>query len=474
MRKYLWSLILALLFLSFFIYQKVSPFGFQCQAKLISTNHFIFGRGCLSLASPQDRRELKDNLIVKGDPLYFSLYAPRKFENLDVEIIFQPKFEDNLSNISLGLLVNKELWQYYLQSIYNQDLDRFNDYYAIYEEPLLLLQKDKQFDSIDEWLLTFNDQGKSLCQDKELHQCLSVYNLQAAEKNRIRPYYNLAHLEKQEVNLKLKLKGRHTFFIYLNEEDNLDLLLKFAGPKDETVLVEILKDDYSVYQYQESSLADLNLSLSNLGGGVFQVNILISDDVFIDQLKIQARAMVFKNRFWSNVNEKLSIVTDENNLHLKLLSPENRQVISFAGETYNIEELFIQHKLESNNPSNNLIEMEKASLLLESNGYFALNENLLFNPGFGNLQASTQPDFILANYIVPEKLDDKFLKAKATFKLSQTFYENNLYNFIISIPGLRAEDSTNSELLVKSIKFRFYDQTSFLSKIRNLTFNSGS
>lgn len=471
MRKYSFTIFLALLFLSFFIYQKLSPFGFSCQAKLLNTNHFIFGRGCLSMASPVDRRELKDNLIMKGDPLYFSLYSPRKFEHLDVEIVFQPQFEDYSSNISLGLLVNKDLWQYNLQAIYNPNIEKFKDYYQIHQGSLILLQKEKQFDNIDEWLSAFNNQGKYLCQEKEMQKCLSVYNLNLDQKRQIKPYYNLDNLEKETVDLQLKLKGRHTFFIYLNEKDDLDLDLQFSSLETDKIAVEILKEDYSIYNYQKNSLEDLNLNLNNLGAGVYQINILISDDVFIERIKTQARAMVFKNRFWPNIDKPLSLVSDASSLSLKLLRPEDRQTVFFAGKDYNIEELFVQHKLETDNTNNNLIEMEKAALLLENNAYFAISEKLLFNPGFGNLEDSSEPDFILANYSAPEKKTDAFLKAKATFNLSNTFYQDNLYNFIISAPGLRAEDNSSNELIIKSIKFKFYDQTSFLSKIRSFIFN---
>lgn len=467
MKKYIIPIVLSLVFLSFFLYQKTSPFGFSCQADLLSNNHLILGRGCLSSASPKERRELKNNLIVKGDPLYFSLYSPRKFEKLDVEIIFQPQFIDNISDISLGLLVNKELWQYNLQSIYNLALDKFQDYHSIYEEPLLLLQKEKQFKTIAEWRRAFNESGPSLCQDKKFYQCLAVSNLEPEQKRQIKPYYNLTHLEKETIDLSLALKGRHSFFIYLNEEDSLDLLLEFSSLKEEEkILVEILKEDYNIYNYQNDSLEDLEISLSNLGEGVYQVNILISDDIFIDRLKTQARALVFKNRFWPNIEESLDLISDEKDLYLKLLSPENRQEIFFAGEGYKIDELFIQHSLEAREAKIYSINLNKASLLLENKGYFSLKENLLFNPGLGRLESSQEPDFVLTNYILPEKLSDNFLKASASFDLSNSFYEDNLYNFIISVPGLRAEDDLNNHLIVKDIKFKFYDELSFFNKIR--------
>lgn len=465
MKKYSLVIIFGCVFLSFFLYQKLSPFGFACRAKLLNTNHFILGRGCLSIARPSDRRELKDNLIMTGDPLYFSLYSPRKFENLDIEIVFKANLE---ANVNLGLLVNKDLWQYNLQSIYNHQIDKFQDYYAVYEKPLLLLQKEKKFESIDEWLLAFNNEANYLCPDKEMYQCLSIYNLDLDQKRQIKTYYNLKDLEKEGVDLQLQLKGRHSFYIYLNDEDDLNLYLEFSSPKESEVSVEILKNDYIIYNYQNNSLDPLDISLKNLGEGAYQINIPISDDIFIDRIKTEARAMVFKNRLWPNITSSLDLITNAQSLTFKLLSPENRQEISFKGENHSIEDLFVQHKFDLNGDDNHLIKLEKGALLVEANAYFALSDQLFFNPGFGNLKYSDETDFILANYIFPEKMEDGFLKAKASFKLGNTFYQDNLHNFIISIPGLRAEDDSDNELIIKSIDFKFYDQTSFLSKIRRL------
>jgi hypothetical protein len=469
MKKYLIPIILAILFLSFFLYQKISPFGFSCEAKLLKNDYFILGRSCLSIASPKERREIGDNLVMKGDPLYFSLYSPRKFNNLDLEIVFRPEFDAEVSNISLGLLVNKELWQYDLQSIYNQAINNYENYYPVYEEPLLLLQKKEQFKSIDDWLIAFNDEKNPLCPDKEMHQCLALENLNVEQKRLIKPYYNFPSLELNNIDINLDLKGRHSFFLYLEKDDSLDLSLAFSSLKnDEEVLVEILKDDYSIYRYQENSLEDLNLNLNNLGAGVYEVNIAISDDIFIERIKTKARALVFKNRFWPNTKDSLSLITNGNKLNVKLLKPANRQEIIFAGQKYNIDELFVQHKFQTGQSDAYAIELEQGALLLENDAYFALEKKLLFNPGFAKLGADNKVDFVLVNYVLPDKLDDNIFKARVSFNLSNVFYQENLYNFIISIPGLRAEDASNNKLIIESIKFNFYDDISLWDRIFKL------
>lgn len=472
-------IILASLFLLSFLYLKISPFGYwSCSANFNRSNHLFLGRGCFSLPSPKERINLSKNLQIIGDPVYFSLYSPRNFDNLKIFLVFKPKLNIETPIIEAGLLVNKDLWQYQLKPVYNYYLEeKFNNWFKFDYDKYSLWHNIKDLENIDNNDLDLELLLKQYCQGLALNLCLAQYNL--VSDDLLPSFRNYEDMEDEKIEQNITLRGHHSFFLYLSGSQ-LDLKLKAKdlnlNQDKSPIIIDVYSQNILINSYnfpddrlevegsgQVSDKFDLNISLSSMPPGLYRVDLKTNDDIVFTNLKTTASKLSWRNRLWFyDVNqENIDLFTDAKFLQIKVLEPAAYQTIKFGQVEKFLDKLYLQTELRQDLSNIDLIQsisLAKGGLLIESPGVFAFKEELLFNPSYNRLDRyyNKQAKFILANYELKEKRADGYLLAEIDFDLRGVYREDNYYNFIISVPGLRVEDEKEQLVEIKEIKAKFY------------------
>jgi len=463
----LFFILLSLLFLLVFIYLKVSPLGtWACNSNFSSQNHLFLGTGCFSKPSPNDRFLKEKNIKMIGDPLYFSLYSPRNFDKLNLEIKFKANLDENNPVIEAGLLVNKDLFHYQLKPVYNFWLE---DYKSDW-------QKISQDDDIEKLLI-------DNCQEIPLNFCLAQYNLDKNERN----YLPRFSTDKETKNIKhdLALRGHHSFYIYLKDDSDLNLKLQ---AKDLNLNQDKSPITIDVYSYNDliyseifpdnrleekgsretSDYFDLEVFLSSLPEGFYRLDLKANDDIVFNNLSIESSILSWRRRLWfyHEIDREINLLTDSKVLQVKVQNPSAFQDLIFANENLKLKELYKQYEIMNKDNNDDLyynISFKGGGLLLEGPGVFAFSEDKLFNPNYSRLDRfyQKQAKFVFDNYEEVKRLDDGYYLANLNFDLAGVYREDNKYNLIISVPGLRVEDKRENFVEIKNIKAIFSGKTLF-------------
>lgn len=461
----LFFIILGLSFLLLFVYLKVSPLGtWICSSNFSSQNHLFLGRGCFSKPSPNDRFIKEENIKMIGDPLYFSLYSPRNFDSLDLEIKFKANLDESNPVIEAGLLVNKDLFHYQLKPVYNFWLE---DYTSNWQE--LSLEDD-----IEELLI-------SNCEDISVSYCLAQYNLDS-NKGSYLPKF-LIDQDMRNFNHNLALRGHHSLYIYLKDSSDLDLKLQAKDlnlnadrspitvdvySHNDLIYSEIFPDNRKEEEESReiSDYFDLEVFLSSLSEGFYRIDLKANDDIVFNNLSVNSSILSWRRRLWfySEINQDINLVTDSRALQVKVQNPSAYQDLIFANKVLSLNELYRQYEIITNgNNLYNNISFKGGGLLLEGSGVFAFSEDELFNPSYSRLDRfyQKQAKFVFTSYEKVERLNDGYYVAKLNFDLAGVYREDNKYNLIISVPGLRVEDKSENFVEIESIKARFIGKTLF-------------
>ncbi len=470
-------IILGFLFLGIFLYFKISPFGYwSCQANLKQANHLFLGRGCFSRPTPAERYLKEDVLKMIADPLYFSLYSPRNFDTLKINLIFKPNLSLNTPVIEAGLLVDKDWWRYQLKPVYNYWL----------EEESGWLEINKEDEDIEALL-------KDNCGDLAINLCLAQYNL-SSEQRQLLPDLSFINFDREfkELKVDFPLRGYHSFYIYLKNSD-LDLSLTAKdlnyNQTDSPINIDIYTNDRLIFNKtweddrieavgsrQISDLFSLQLNLSSLPTGLYRIDLNVNDDIVFKEIKVNSSILAWRHRLWfySSQTENINLFTDAKALQVKVLEPAAYQTLNFGQKQLALLELYSQTEIIQTDDSLTAIypiSLERGGILLESPGVFAFKEDLLFNPDYDRLDRfyNQQAKFILVNYQPVKKRLDGYYLAELEFDLRGVYREKNNYNFILSIPGLRVEDESEYSVEIKAIKAEFFGK-SLIEKINEKIF----
>ncbi len=137
------------------------------------------------------------------------------------------------------------------------------------------------------------------------------------------------------------------------------------------------------------------------------------------------------------------------------------QTIKIDDNELGIEETYKLFTVDSFRDVSEII-LEKDDVIISGDGLFALAEDQLFNPiikRVDNLDLNYEGiNYVLANYSSPSEIDN-WQFANAKFDLSEAYREDGKYSFIISIPGLRADDLIDDNLVLSQIKVELKGRT---------------
>ncbi|HTX87287.1 MAG TPA: hypothetical protein VMC41_04465 [Candidatus Nanoarchaeia archaeon] len=457
--------------------------------KITYSTNFKGFNDFISQLTPKERiiAEKDGTQDVIGDPAYFSLRTSRPFNQAKLTIKFQ--VDPNLPIVEVGVSKDGRTWQYDLQPLYNGKLEELMKNWNVIEEPspafghpsaggdnLILLQRNKKFNSIGDFIKNppAADKISLYNYDLKIDYLLPNYQPQRATSTMCRP-----------------LVGAYQFYTYIKNENlfddfvfqdlnkNLDAdpIDVYVYYRDKLIDSEHLDDDgIAVDSGAQKPWRHLKLDLANLPEGAYKIVVRANGDIvtrtittgqskmaFINTLPL-ADALALSEVEVSEVSCGRNFFTDGRTLSVQTAHPDKLgkiKIIKGGGISSSSEEINITqaYKIFAVNDlplSGSEIILPNDGLDLSGDGLFSLSAEQMIDPRVkavdANFNADSEGvDYVLARYTPPVKQGD-WLVAQADFDLSNAFRMWNKYYFLISAPGLSADDQVNDKVRIKEIK----------------------
>lgn len=466
-------LILLFIILAFLLYQKISPSGYwSCQRDFTHKSSLFSANSCISSPSPKERVALGsgDPIFMLADPLYFSIFTPRAFKQVNLKIVFRPHLSSSTPVIEAGFLADAKLWRYQLEPVYNLWLEKdFSSWQHLEQGKLSLYERKDNFSSIPDFLTAWRGQGSSLCTSPN---CLAVYNV---DTSAFPPAISLPTGENKVSDsvFPYTLRGAHQLYVYLNgnefqvkgklvdrnenkDKDDVEMSLYQGKAKFASFSIADKRPE-SEESGQESAAQSFQFNKEGLNPGLYRLDIRTSDDIEISNLDINSPELSFINRIWLSGSKAISLWTDVPLLQVKALSPLALQSITFGDKSFKIDDIYHQYELRANASSEKEIKVDSGGLIMAGQGVFSSSRDLL-NPNYPHLDrfapSLSQLDYVLASYSSPKVLADGWLEADISMPASSFYREKGNYNLMVSIPGLSL-DKVSGMVEIKSIELDF-------------------
>lgn len=468
------SLTLIVLITAVFLYLKVIPFG-QVTYNRDYSSWFRSGKGFIRGFTPAERIDSASDRFPRllGDPVYFSVFTPRTFDRAKVTITYRDNLSSSTPIIEAGLLVDKLVWRYDLKPLQNKILDRLMfDWSRSEEDGAMFLQKEKAYVSLTDFKEDLAAGRLKNCPGGPT-TCVASYNY-PLDFN-----FHLADYQKsQPVTIDKPLRGPHQFYLYLgreplrldfgfvilNQDKGADPVTVNLYSQDKLLASKFLVDDGPIDTSGQQEKKGLTLGPLSLSPGVYKVEVKVSEDTVIKQISSSVDRLSFIGKIWPvSTAAPLSLYTDADYLQAKALSPASLGVINFAGQDFSLARAYEQFIFRTTSGlATKKINLAKDDIILENSGVFAWEPTSLFNPSLKRVDRFFPTDdiaYIVAGYEPPRSREDGFQEATAEFTLKGAYREKGLYSFMISIPGLRADDGEAGYVEIKEIKIELNGRT---------------
>lgn len=453
LRIILWLFLLAIVFSLFWL--AIIPFG-----KITYSYNFKKDSDFIGKLTPGERvGQIEGNSQkIIGDPVYFSLRTPRTFDK--GRLILKYKTSANLPPvIEAGVLADKNIWRYDLKPVDNQILDKLSLVWdKINEGNIMLLQKEKKFDSLEKFLSDLPVSSEIALYNYDLKQDFVIPEYQAQKSDNI---------------LLASLRGSYEIYVYIKNED-LDFdfaILDLNKNKDEdqvSVALYCQGQEIDSWRLDDDGIRDdlgqikaernLRVKENNLPEGVYKIELRANDDI-VTTLKTRQNKIAFQNKIWfyNEGKTNLKLFTDSQSIQANTINPDSLQTIKAAGQNLKLEEAYRQYSMDLLDLEGLAeISLERDGVIISGNGVFCFEKKQCFNPELKKVDAvlnlgNSGVNYILADYNLPEEKDGWKI-ASVEFDLKNAYRENQKYGFIISVPGLRSDDKIDDWLEIGDIK----------------------
>lgn len=432
----------------------------------------------------------KSVLEVFGGPLYFSLLTPRSFDEAELTIKYRYLDYSQVEApiIEAGVLVDGALWRYDLKPVNNEIINILSrEWLVIKDGGKLLLQKEEKYDTIDSFISNPPQKDRIALYNTDLdidyvlpdyRKSEDVRSILGSKKDSLRGSFEiLTYIKDEELFF-----GMDIVDLNKNKDaDPVELLLFY----DSTLLTSARLSDDGIATDNKKVLESrvINLKAADLPEGVYKVLLKAGDDIVVRNLRSNQSRIVFRNKLWLYEGDLLAdIYTDGTLLNAQTTNPGKLQTVDvfqaeeicqpwesrICRESSPVElELSETYKLFTLPLSGgiNRISLENDDIIISGNGLFAFDSLSYFNPLFKKIDNSTKleelsADYIFADYIEPWDQDGWLVK-KIKFDISRAYRENGKYGFLISIPGLRAEDRKDPAIEIDKIEVGLFGKSLF-------------
>ncbi len=451
-----WLLLLVSIF--WFVYMAVVPSG-----RIEYVYNFEKKSGFISPLKPNDRvGEIKNGKQkIIGDPVYFSLRTSRDFSLAKLAIEYQD-YGLVTPIIEAGVLVDKKIWRYDLKPLQNSVIDNLSLVWeTVRDGDVILLQKEKKYSSINDFL--HNPPPANM---------IATYNYTPPFAYVLADYTSST----DDIVVDIPLRGSFEIFTYIHNEplswrfkyidlnlnkdaDNIELLLYYQG---KLIGQKKAADDGIINDNGEiSAEKDIYLYEKSLPPGVYKLEFKVNDDIVINKIITRQNKISFnkKIRLYAAGKKNITLYTDSTDLNFTTVNPESLQEIEIGSSSLSLKETYRQFSKKNILNDNKItkINLTTDGVTVAGNGMFSFERAALFNPVFRRADGDLQPQkqnikYVIARYALPTKINVDDKKSVALFNIHNAYHKNNTYGFIISIPGLKADDDIDDFLSIKSIK----------------------
>jgi len=470
--RYFLGLILLLLII-IFLYLKVVPSG-EATYKRTWPGSFKSGKGfiygfnpAIRLAGENDSREVK----IIAEPVYFSLYAPRTFDEAVLTIKYDSHLDLDSPIIEAGLIKDKITRSAEIKPLENRVLSGLSSSWLtlVKKDGYLVLQKKANYNQISEFDSALRSGHLKNCPGGP-RTCVAVYNYQLEAEN------NYSEIKNSPLVINQSWRGAHQFFVYLNRGSyrfDFDFNIKDGDNAADPIKVNLylgskilnsqdINNDSK--KEKEPLIGKKNLFLEGYASspGIYRIELKVSDDVIISRISSPSDHLAFINHIWPVGELKTpSLYTDASYLQARTTEAASLGKIFFGGRVLSLERTYEQFML-SGIKDNKEIKLAQSDVILENNGVFSLFPGGLVNPNYKkidrNFALEDNLEYIIANYNEPQE-SGRLKVAQAKFNLKDAFYDNNKYNFVISIPGLSGSTTSANYLEIKEIRIALKGKT---------------
>ena len=463
------------------VWFKVLPLGQATYSlKYPAAANFWGGKGFIGRLSPVDRVIIEPNQPAKitGDPVYFSVFTPRTFSNAKVTITYQNNLTAATPIVETGVLVDQVVWRYKTAPLENSLLDnRFADWSSLRSGDILLLQKNKTFSDVTDFLKILNNQPEKICGSVNLKSCLALYNIDGLSNN-FSKYQSTAISNFKKIDI--PLQGTHQFYFNKPVGNNFHFAFDFSdlnlNRDDDPVYINIYQAGRKVYSQiisdglggensgqSRNFAASFSWIASSSESGLYKLEIKADDDIIIKDITSAPSALVAIGRLHpvTAANSDLSFWTDSSFILTTTDNPASRQVLSFGNQNFSLDQTFHQFEFLNNRYGVKKVHLNHDDVILENDGVFSFDQNSFFNPEINlvdrHFVLSDNFKYVLAKYQKPIALSHNLKQATVSLNIIGAYREKGKYSFIISIPGLTSVGQGNLE--IKEIKIEFSGRT---------------
>jgi hypothetical protein len=408
--------------------------------------------------TPSDRVAGGDTII--GDPAYFSLSVPRRFEKARLTLEFQNDTDRPL--IEVGVLTDKRVWNYDLKPLQNKVLDGlFNEWSVLWDADVLLFQRNKEYESVKDFLAKRPPMDRVAVYDYDLGADFTLADYRPATTSRTmcRPlegaYQFYTYIKDEDLDFDF-------FFRDLNKNSDPDPIDIFVYYGDQEIAAESLGDDEG-----GSEDRHLRLFLAGLPEGVYKVGVRVNSDIVTRSISTKQAKLAFINKVAladaPEVSCGRNLYTGSRRAQFKTVLADRlgeiriHQVYGNAfSEIVDLYETYRQFETKQDLPSFSEIVMPSDGIVVSGDGLFSFSAKEYFDPRPRKAVEGFDPDrdgidFVITRYVPPVK-DGDTLVSSVDFDLTGAYKEKGKHSFLISVPGLRVEEGTGQGVVIKSIK----------------------
>jgi len=400
------------------------------------------------------------SLKITADPVYFSLFTPRRFDQAQVTVTYRNQLSAATPIVEIGVLQDKVSGSYELQPLENDIVDALRSSWPHLQDDgtRLVLQADKYYSSLADFDADLAAGRLRDCPGGPT-SCVAVYNYSLPSTYRLPDYIRSVPL-----TISQPLRGSHQFYVYfqaapwrlhfsftdLNQDPAPDPVTVNVYDGDQVIASQSLADPNLNPTGGQTESKEMTLSGTAPHAGVYKVAVGISDDVVIASIQSSSDRLAFINNIWPVSGAgagALTLFTDAGYLQAQTSDPANLGPINFGGQTFNLDAPYRQFTFSAGSGIKE-IDLAKDDVALANNGMFAFSRASLFNPAPVKVDrffptSDNDIRYIVAAYARPSEFDG-WKTASAAFPISAADRTDGKYTFLISVPGLDGAAATGT------------------------------
>ena len=400
---------------------------------------------------------------ITADPAFFFVHPHRKdfFDQLVFEVWFQ---NEALPIVELGGLAGVNPETYTLYPLHNRLIDESN-WNRLDQDGLVLLQKEKTYDSIADFFATPPSRDD-----------VAVYRTSFDVPYRMEGYEPTETIQTIDVSL----RGHHEFKTYIRDEKlifNFSYMDMNRDTGEDVVQITVFNENNqpvaearagddgntSDDAVVDSGLKTLTLTAFGLPEGVYKVVMNTTRDVFFRKVQTPQQKLVFLNALfmgdeigYREPGKGGSLYTEAKRLRLQTRHAEGVQTIQAGSHTVEIAEPYEWYIATLTEDGLERITLPTGDVEIVTEGKFAFAPEQYFNPDPVALNAYTTieqlgVDYVLARYESPRKEGD-WLIATVPFVAMDLYKEVETWKFSFSTPLI---EELGGELLINRINTAF-------------------